>query len=125
MPVPKQPANLAARLHLRNARLNGNQLAIGDLFERSHPCLGDGDVLYLRAGADADGADNLAVELQGNAAGEDHDLADIGNVNSVELATGLRIRSQFFGCAIEGSGCVSLVQGDVHRAEASAIHTNM
>ena len=42
-------------------------------------------ILFARASANSDGADNLAALLQRNAAGEDHDLAAIRRVNAEEL----------------------------------------
>ena len=46
-------------------------------------------VLVARPAADADGADDFAVALQRNAAGEDHDASVVGGVNAEELAARL------------------------------------
>src|SRR5947209_8485315 len=58
-------------------------------------------VLIARAAADADRADHLAVLLQRNPTGENHDLAIIGGVDSEELPARLRMSSQILGRNIE------------------------
>ncbi len=59
--------------------------------ERCRACLCDGLILLARTAADADGADHVAVLLQRNAAGENHDAAVIGTVNAEELLARLRV----------------------------------
>jgi hypothetical protein len=63
--------------------------------------------------------------LQGNAAGKDHDLADVGNMDSVELASWLRVSTELLGGAIESPGSVRLVERDIDGAKASSVHANM
>src|SRR5882762_7912834 len=61
----------------------------------------DGVILVARAATDADSAYYLAVLLQGNPTGENHDLAIIRSVDSEELPARLRVSSQILGRNIE------------------------
>src|ERR1700674_4752158 len=54
-------------------------------------------ILFSGAAADSYCADNLPIAFQRDAASEDHDAAVIGNVNSEELATRLRVLRQVLG----------------------------
>ena len=54
-------------------------------------------ILLCGAAADSYCADNLSIAFQRDAASEDHDAAVIGNVNSEELATRLRMLRQILG----------------------------
>jgi hypothetical protein len=46
-------------------------------------------ILVARSTADANCSDDLSILLQGNAAGENHDLPVVGSVNTEELSTRL------------------------------------
>src|SRR5579859_6354436 len=82
-------------------------------------------ILVARAAAYADCADYFAILLEGNAAGEDHDLAVVGGVNSEELAPRLRMRRQVFGGDVEGARGVGLFDGDIDAADPSAVHAGV
>jgi hypothetical protein len=79
-------------------------------------------VLGAEAAADADGADDFAVLLDGDAAGEDHDLAVVGGVDAEELVAGLREGAEGSGFDVEGAGGPGLLLGDVDRADPGAVH---
>ena len=75
-----------------------------------------GVVLIAGASGDADGADYLAVLLDGDAAGEDHDLAIVGGVDAEELIAGLGVGGEVLGSDVEGAGGPGLLDGDVYGA---------
>jgi hypothetical protein len=56
-----------------------------------YACLGYGMVIFARASAHADGAYDLAVTLNWNPTGEDHNLAVVRSVNTEELLSRLRV----------------------------------
>ena len=58
-------------------------------------------ILIAGAAADADGAHNLAVPLERDAAGKNHDLPVVGGVDAEKLSTRLRVRGQILSLDIE------------------------
>jgi hypothetical protein len=60
-----------------------------------------GMILLTRPPTDTDGADDLPVSFQGNAARKDHDAAVIGRMNPEELAARLRLCREVFRGNIE------------------------
>src|ERR1700744_1642946 len=79
-------------------------------------------ILFAGPSADTDRADHLASALDGNAPGEDHDLAVIGNVDPEELLTALRVLSQRFCIQIKGLRRERLLLRNVDTADPGAIH---
>jgi len=79
-------------------------------------------VLIAGASGDADGADYLAVLLDGDAAGEDHDLAIVGGMDSEELVAGLGVLSEVLGGDVEGAGGPGFFDGDIDGAEPGVFH---
>src|SRR4026208_2308791 len=77
--------------------------------QRSSPSLSDSMVLVSRTAAYADRTHDLAALLQRNPAGEDHDAAIIGGVDSEKLASGLAVRSQVLGGNIESPGGIGFL----------------
>src|SRR3954463_15492012 len=63
--------------------------------------LGDRVVLLAVAAADAHRADDLAVALERDAAGEDHHAALVGFLDAEERATGLGIGGELRGRQVE------------------------
>jgi len=58
-------------------------------------------ILVSRSAADSDRSNDLSILLQWNTAGEDHDLAVVGCMNTEELTTGLRVRCQILCLNVE------------------------
>jgi hypothetical protein len=58
-------------------------------------------ILAAAAAADADGADDLPVAPQGDAASEDHDPSMIGVLDSVELLARLAVLGELRGRNVE------------------------
>jgi hypothetical protein len=58
-------------------------------------------ILLTRPPTDTDGADDLPVSFQGNAARKDHDAAVIGRMNPEELAARLGLCREVFRGNIE------------------------
>jgi len=79
-------------------------------------------ILIAGASGDADSADYLAVLLDGDAAGEDHDLAVVGGVDAEELVAGLGVGGEVLGGDVEGAGGPGLFDGDVDGAEPGVFH---
>src|SRR5262245_13127308 len=82
-------------------------------------------ILIPRASTDTDRAHHVAIALQRNSAGENHDLAVIGSVNSEELPAGLGVRRQILGCYIKGAGSERLVDRNIDAADPGAIHAHV
>src|ERR1700738_883095 len=61
-------------------------------------------VMCSGGAADSDGADDFAVILPGDAAGEDHNLAVVGGVDAEELVARLRVVAEVLGGDVEGAG---------------------
>src|ERR1700743_2471254 len=93
--------------------------------ERRGARFGDGMILVAGTATDSDGTDDLAVPLERNAPGEDHDLSIVGSVNAEELSAGLRVGRQIFRRNVEGAGCVCLLDGDVDAAQPGVVHTHV
>src|SRR3954447_6939846 len=87
--------------------------------------LGDRGVLLAVAAADAHRADDLAVALERDAAGEDHDTAPVGLLDAVELATGLRIGTELGRRQVERPRRERLVDRDVDAADPRAVHAHV
>jgi hypothetical protein len=83
---------------------------------------GYGLVLLAAASGDADGSDDFAVLLEGDAASKDHDLAVIGGVDAEELLAGLGVVAEVLGGDVEGAGGPGLFLGDVDGAEPGVGH---
>ena len=79
-------------------------------------------VVFADAAGDADGADDFAVLFDGDAAGEDHDLAVVGGVDAEELVAGLGVFAEVFGGDVEGAGGPGLFDGDIDGAEPGVFH---
>jgi hypothetical protein len=73
-------------------------------------------ILAAAATADADGADDLTVAPQGDAASEDHDPPMIGVLDSVELPARLAVLGELGGRNVECARRERLVDGDVDAA---------
>jgi len=82
-------------------------------------------VLGAGAAADSNGADDFAVLLQGDASGEDHDLAVVGGVDAEELVARLRVIAEVFGGDVEGAGGPGFFDGDVDGAEPGVVHADV
>ena len=82
-------------------------------------------VLFARASADADGADDFARALERDAAGEDHDFTIVGGVDAEELVAGLAVFGKVFGGDIEGAGGPGFFDGDVDAAEPCSVHADV
>src|SRR5664280_2638752 len=93
--------------------------------ERRSSSFGDGVVLLARATAHADGAHNFSIAFQGNAPGEDHDFAIVGDMNAEKLSARLRMCGQVPGGDIEGTRGVGLLHGNIDAADPRAIHANV
>src|SRR5205807_10342908 len=83
---------------------------------------GDGLVLLAGAAADAEATDDFTALLEGDAAGEDHDLAVVGGGDAEELAAGLAEAGEILGGDVEGPGGPGLLDGDVDAAEPGVLH---
>ena len=81
-------------------------------------------LLLADAAADADGADDFAVLLERNAAGEDHHLTVVGNVNAVKAFAGLGELAQRLGFNIKRTACPGFLDGNVYAAHPCAVHTD-
>src|SRR5579862_8782952 len=79
-------------------------------------------ILGSQAPAYADGAHNLSVALEWNAAGEDHDPAVVGNVYAEELIAALRIFGQSLGFDVKGAGRERFIHGDVDASNPGSLH---
>src|SRR5260370_3140184 len=86
---------------------------------------GDGMILIAGATADANRADYLAIQLQRDAAGKNHDLAVVRNMNAEELAARLRMLRQFLRFDIKCARRVSLLHRDIDAADPCVVHTNV
>src|SRR5687767_14236186 len=82
---------------------------------------GDGVVLFAAAAGDANGADDLAAFLDGDAAGEDHHLAVVRGVDAEELVAGLAVVGEVFGSDVEGPRGPCLFDRDVDAADPRAV----
>ncbi len=74
-----------------------------EVLERSSTRFGDCVVLVAGAAADADCAYDFSILLQGDAPGEDHDLAVIARVDAEELVAGLGMGGEVFGGNVKGT----------------------
>ena len=79
--------------------------------ERSCTSFCDRVVLIARTTAHADGANHLAIFLQRDAAGKDHDLAIIRGMDAEELPARLRVGGEIFGGDVESPRGVGLLDG--------------
>src|SRR5260370_19525731 len=86
---------------------------------------GDGMILIAGSTADANRADYLAIQLQRDAAGKNHDLAVVGNMNAEELAARLRMLRQLLRFDIKCTRRVSLLHPDIDAAAPCVVHTNV
>src|SRR4030081_1951149 len=82
-------------------------------------------ILFAGSSADADGADDFAVLLQGDASGEDHDLAVVGGVDAEELVARLRVIAEVFGGDVEGAGGPGFFDGDIDGAKPGVVHADV
>src|ERR1700722_1579089 len=82
-------------------------------------------VLSARAAADTDGANHLAIFLQRNSAGENHDLAVVGSVDSKKLLAGLRMGSQVLGRNVECARGVRFFLGNIDTADPCSVHADV
>src|SRR6185436_18415231 len=87
--------------------------------------LGDRRVLVAVAAADADRADDLAVALERDAAGEDDHPSLVGLLDAVELASGLGLLGEVRRRQIERARRVRLVDRDVDAADPRAVHADV
>ena len=94
----------------------------GELFDGGGAGFGDGVVLFAAAAGDADGADDLVAAFEGDASGEDHDAAVVGDVDAVEVSAGLGELGEGLGVDVEGAGGEGLVDGDVDAAKPGTGH---
>src|SRR5205814_1128314 len=95
------------------------------VLERRSACRSDGMILIAGTAADTNRTDYLAIQLQWDAAGKNHDLAVVGGVNAEELASRLRMFCQFLRFKVECARRVSLLHGDVDAANPRVVHTNV
>src|SRR6202030_3086283 len=81
-------------------------------------------VLLAAAAADADGADDLAVHLERDAAREDHHPVVVRYVDAEELVARLAVAAKLKRRDIEGLRREGLVDGDVDAAKPRPIHAH-
>lgn len=79
-------------------------------------------VLLAGTTADSDRAHNLAVFLEWNAAGKNHDLAIVGGMNPKKLAAGLGMRRQIFRRYVESTRGIGFLNRDVDTPEPCTVH---
>src|SRR5450755_5152495 len=104
-------SDLGGRLGLR-ARTSLER-EIDALRQGGDRCLGHRLVLLTAAAADTDGARDLAVHPDRDAACEDHHPAVVRCVDAEELVAGLAVAAKLQRRDIEGSLGEGLVDGDV------------
>src|SRR5258708_36946269 len=82
-------------------------------------------ILVAGATADTNRADYPSIQLQRDAAGKNHNLAVVGNMNAEELASRLRMLSQLLRFDIKCTRRVSLLHGDINAADQCVVYTNV
>src|SRR5882724_9374776 len=82
-------------------------------------------ILIAGTAADANRADDPSLHLQRDAAGKNHDLAVVRNMNAEELAARLRMLCQFLRLNVKCPRRVSLLHRDINTANPGVIHTNV
>src|SRR5258708_26972387 len=87
------------------------------------PC--DGMTLIAGTTADANRPYYLAIQLQRDAAGKNHDFAIVRNMNAEELASRLRMFCQFLRFNVKCARRVSLLHRDINAANPCVVHTNV
>src|ERR1700742_5228128 len=92
------------------------------LSRRGDDRLGHRLVLLGAAAADADSANDLAVHLDRDATGEDHNPCIVRYVDPEELVFRLAVAAKLQRRDVEGPRCEGLVDGDVDAAKPCAIH---
>src|SRR6266478_4347482 len=82
-------------------------------------------ILIAGTAADANRADYPSIQLQRDAAGKNHDLAVVGNMNAEELASRLRMLRQLLRFDIKCPRRVSLLHRDIDAADPCVVYTNV
>jgi len=82
-------------------------------------------ILVAGTAANANRPYHVAISLQRDAAGKNHDLAVVGSMNAEELASRLRMLRQFLRFDIECARRVSLLHRDIDAADPCVVHTNV
>src|ERR1700744_2524195 len=78
-------------------------------------------MILVAGAANANRLLHLAIPLQRDAGGKNHDLAVVGSMNAKELASRLRMLRQFLRFDIKCAGRVSLLM----ETSTLLLHTNM
>src|ERR1700676_3376129 len=84
--------------------------------ERGGAGHGDGMILIAGTTTDANRPYYLAIQLQRDAAGKNHDFAVVRNMNAEELAPRLRMLCQFLRFNVKCARRVSLLHRDINAA---------
>ena len=82
-------------------------------------------MILVAGAANANRPDHLAIPLQRDAGGKNHDLAVVGSMNAEELASRLRMLRQFLRFDIKSARRVSLFHSDIDAADPCVVHTNV
>jgi hypothetical protein len=82
-------------------------------------------ILIARTATDADRTHYLAIPLQRDAAGKNHNLAVVGGMNAEELVARLRKLCQVFRLDVERARRVRFLHRDTDAANPCVVHTNV
>jgi hypothetical protein len=81
-------------------------------------------ILLATTATDANTADDFVVSFEGDAPGEDHDLAIVGGVNAKKLTTRLAMFGQIFGRYIKGAAVYAfLIEMSMLPSQAPSMRT--